>query len=527
MSTNKKINIICIIVTVVTVVIAGLCVFGKKLGITAVSTESDAKEETSSYVTNKDLDYDWDDSKATLITLSGSEATIKGDGAYVAYGDLYIKKGGYYVLSGNAEDLSVIVETDESSKVWIKLDLVDITCADDACIKVKEADKVFLTIPEGSESSLTVTGEYSDEASEEGVDGVIYAKDNLTINGTGSLYVNSSSAHGIVANDKLTLSGVSLNIDAKEDGIHTNGNVTVNDASITINAGDDGITSEKEVILASGDINIEKAKEGIEGFGITVVDAKVSVSFTDDGFNATSKDSETDDCFIRISGGSVKLISESGADVDGLDSNKDIYIEGGTVFVSLNGQGTNNAIDYGSENGGKLVITGGTVIAAGSSQMIESADASSTQASILYAPGTMISSGELVLKDTKENILIDEQIPCDFSAILLSTPSLKVGETYTLSIGDVTEEITVDSINTTVGNLKGGMQGPGGFGGKEGFDGGERPERPEGLNEGERPELPEDFKEGEMPTPPEGFDPENMPAPPSRDFKPEDRRVAE
>ena len=91
-------------------------------------------------------------------------------------GDLYIKKGGYFVLSGDAEDLSVIVETDESSKVWIKLNSVNITCADDACIKVKEADKVFLTLPDGSESSLTVTGEYSDEASEEGVDGVIYAK---------------------------------------------------------------------------------------------------------------------------------------------------------------------------------------------------------------------------------------------------------------------------------------------------------------------------------------------------------------
>ena len=127
MSTNKKINIICIIVTVITIVIAGLFVFGKKLGIKAVSTESDAKEETSSYVTNKDLDYDWDESKATFITLSGSEASIKGDGAYVAYGDLYIKKGGYYVLSGDAEDLSVIVETDESSKVWIKLNSVNIT----------------------------------------------------------------------------------------------------------------------------------------------------------------------------------------------------------------------------------------------------------------------------------------------------------------------------------------------------------------------------------------------------------------
>jgi hypothetical protein len=223
----------------------------------------------------------------------------------------------------------------------------------------------------------------------------------------------------------------------------------------------------------------------------------------------------------------VKLISESGADVDGLDSNKDIYIEGGIVFVSLNGQGTNNAIDYGSENGGKLVITGGTVIAAGSSQMIEGVDASSTQASILYAPGSIVSSGELVLKDAKENILIDEMIPCDFSAILLSAPSIKVGETYTLSIGDVTEEITVESISTTVGNLKGGMQGPGGFGGKEGLKDGERPERPEGLNDGERPEMPEGFEPGEMPTPPEGFDPENMPAPPSGDFKPDNKKVAE
>ena len=128
-----------------------------------------------------------------------------------------------------------------------------------------------------------------------------------------------------------------------------------------------------------------------------------------------TEDTET---WIHISGGSVTVVNSVARDADGLDSNKDIVISGGTVRVSLTASGSNNAIDFGSESGGTCVITGGNVVACGSSMMAEGFSASSTQCSILYNAGYNVAAGtEVSLRDSDGQVLLRYAPPCTFSSV--------------------------------------------------------------------------------------------------------------
>ena len=150
--------------------------------------------------------------------------------------------------------------------------------------------------------------------------------------------------------------------------------------------------------------------------------------------------------YIHITGGTLTVINEAAMDADGLDSNGDILISGGTVRVSMVNMGSNSALDYGSESGGVCEITGGNVIASGSYSMAEGFDATSTQCSILYN----ISAGEeagttVTLEDADGNVLLSYEVPCSFSSAVLSCPDLQKNETYRLVIGDRSEEVKVES----------------------------------------------------------------------------------
>ena len=393
------------------------------------------------------MDGDWDTSEATVITLEGDDITVSGAGAYVNDGSVYIAQSGYYVVSGELTDGSIVVSAEDNSKIWIMLDGVDIYSEDDAGIIVEQADKVFLTLAEGSENTIETGSEYSDEAIDDDRDGAIFSHDDLTINGTGSLTVITSYAHGIVSKDDLIITGGTISISAPEDGLKANDALNITDADITIDVEDDGITCDTSIYIGGGTILISNSYEGIEATVIEIADGDITVYSTDDGLNANGGSSEQfgmgggpgqmmgqteeteaseteeesdeeEETYISISGGTLRIFNEGGNDADGIDSNGDLYISGGTVFISLSDGGSNNAIDIGSENGGIAVITGGTVIAAGSSGMVEQFDSSSTQASILYTTSESVEAGTTVtVEDSEGNEVLSWEVPYSFSAI--------------------------------------------------------------------------------------------------------------
>ena len=626
MSTHNTLDKICVAIVICSLVLTALFMNGEALRITKIVDEDAEQNSDSAYFTTNDQNGSWDTTGAAVITLTGDGASISGNGAYVYDGNVVIAEAGRYVFSGNLEDGSIIVDTHDSSKVWILLDGVEINCSDDACIQVDQADKVFLTLAEGSQNILTSGSVYSDAALSDGTDGAIFAHDDLTINGGGSLTVTVQYSHGISANDDLVITGGTITISAVDDAIHVNDSIRIKDAAITatagddgllttnevengylyiesgtlditasgdgihttgditvaggeinISAGDDGIHSDDSVFVQSGTILISNCYEGVEALIIDVSGGDVSINCEDDGFNAnggsgdmfggggqmgggrndgtfghggmqgsgtddgmtgerptppdmgeegmtgerptppgmgeegttgerptppdmgeegmsggmpagqetetasgsgqSSADTEDVETYISISGGNIRIVNEIGQDADGLDSNGDIKISGGTIYISLLGTGSNCAVDYASESGGVAEITGGTIIACGASSMAEGFDSTSTQASILYNTSTVAEAGTtLTVTDADGSVLLSWEVPCSFSSALISCPEMKVGGTYTVSAGGTSEEITLEDVSTTYGDSQGGMHG--GDMGQSGMHGGNM--RPDG-----------------------------------------------
>lgn len=335
----------------------------------------------SAYFSDRDLDASYDAATASTITLKGSSASVSGNGVSVTGSVVKISQAGTYVVSGQSEGVQILVEAADSDKVQIVLNGVTMT-GTDALLAVAEADKVFVTLAEGS------TNQLADSANRTATDysAAIYSKSDLTLNGTGSLvvegnynnaiksnddlkiaggtYTVTAAKHGLSANDALNITGANLTVTATEDGLHadneddvTLGNLYLADSSVTIRAGDDAIHATNELVIDSGDISIETSTEGIEGKVVTINGGTITVNATDDGINATDWTKSSDSMMVMegvsltINGGDLTVNMAQG-DTDAIDSNGDVTVTGGSI--SLNGP-------YGFDFDGTATYTGGTI----------------------------------------------------------------------------------------------------------------------------------------------------------------------
>ena len=533
MSTHRNFDKICVAVTALMLLITVLFMNGSALGIEMIIDEDAEIHAHSVYFTANDLNGEWNTAGATVISLNGSSGKIIGKGAYFYDGDLVISGGGKYLLSGTLTDGSIIVKAYKSSKIWLLLDGVDLYCSDDACLRVDKADKVFLTLAEGSENSMVSGKEYSEQALSDKTGGVIFSHEDLTINGSGSLTLEGAYKHGIDVNDELVITGGKLTITAAQDAIHVNDGICIGGGELVIAAGDDAIHCETSIYIESGSVVILSCYEGIEAVTVDIAGGDILIYPEDDGINANGRktsvfgmmgrpgmrqepqDAETEDeeTWLHVSGGSLTIINGTGNDADGIDSNGDILITGGSIRISLVNNGTNSALDYGSESGGSCLIEGGDIIACGSYAMAEGFENSSGQCSVLYNLKEGVSAGTAVsLKDSEENILLSYEVPCSFSSVVISCGEMQLGETYLLTIGDREEEITLEEVAAAYGDVQssmffgsmnwGGMQRPR----EEGF---RRDHRDRGEDFPQPPEMPDgEIFDGAMP---------QMPVPPDMD----------
>lgn len=520
MSTHRHIDAICIIVLICTLALTVLFMNGRALGLRTVS-EAEAEENADSlWLTANDRDGNWRSEGATRILLNGSGAVVRGGGAF-AYGKtVFITNAGRYVVSGTLDNGSLVVDANSEAKVWIRLSGADIRCGDDACIRVEQAEKVFLTLAEGTVNRLETTG-FADEVLAAGVDGTLFSRDDLALNGTGSLEVLAPQENGIVSNDDLLIAGGSITVTAAGDALHANdtlriadaaltlsagddgialtggesglilvsgsitvesedkglaagdsvlmlggtvslntgadgigaaGTVRIEDGTLTIRSGDDGIHADTAVEIAGGTVNIPDCWEGIEARTIDLSGGETFISSRDDGLNANGNagfgsGTETqEDTWIAVRGGSVTVVNGTGRDADGFDSNGDIRITGGRVRVSMLNSGSTKALDYGSENGGVLNISGGEVIACGSDSLDEDFGEGSEQGLIQYLSRRGVPGGTVLrLEDGEGTVLMEYEVPFSFSSAVLSCPELQKGETYRVVLGSQSEEFKVQS----------------------------------------------------------------------------------
>ena len=500
MSTNRHIDAICAVVTVLTVLLAILFMNGAALGIEPI-TDEDAG--TGQFTAN-DLDGAWDASDAARIDLT--DGTITGNGAYIVDGDVHIVYAGKYVLTGTLAGGSVIVEADGDDKIWLLLDGADIRCEDSAALLVEQAEKVFLTLADGTENVLSSGPAYGQDAVSASIDGAVYSKDDLTINGSGSLTVAGEYQHGIVCNDDLVIAGGTVAVTAAQDGLHANDSTRIANADLTITAGDDGVTVSNDentgyFYMESGSITIPSCYEGVEAVNVTIDGGTIDITSTDDGINANGTGSVRP--IVTVNGGDVRIVNTQGMDADGMDSNGNIYINGGRVFVSMNGTGTNNAIDYGSENGGVCQVNGGTLVACGGSGMVESLDTASVQGFVETAASGAAGTN-LTLADESRNMLLNETIPNAFTYVMLSAPGMTSGSAYTLSVGGTETQVTANDTSGASGGFggMGGMFGGGMggmFGGRGAFPGQNEEPASDQMPETSQAAPAADENEAEMP----------------------------
>ncbi len=473
----------------------------------SVPTADDAATiDVDDLFSDRDLDpsYSATDVAAT-IELTGTGADVDGSGVSVDGTTVTITAEGTYVVSGTLDDGQIIVDVDDSEKVQIVLDGASITSSSSAALYVRSADKVFLTLADGSENALATTGEFVD-IDDNSIDGAIFSKDDLTINGEGSLTVSCAEGHGIVVKDDLTLvsgtvdvtaaghaiqakksvaacggtwtlvagtdgihcendddategwayiAGGTFDITAASDGVDVSNVLVVAGGEFTVAAADDGLHAELDLTVEDGTITVTESYEGLEGSTITIAGGTIDITASDDGLNAAGEPSGT-----NVSGADGMTWQDMGendetawllisggtltvdAGGDGLDSNGDLTITGGEVYVSGPTSEGDGALDY----GGDATISGGIIIAVGTSGMAEGFSDTSTQGSMLVTAAG--SAGDTVtLYDEDGNVLASYTPTKSYECVIASAPGVEEGGTYILAYGDgESSEVTLDGI---------------------------------------------------------------------------------
>lgn len=237
----------------------------------------------SDIFSERDFDSSYDTDAAVKITLNGSSAQSSSNSVEINGANITVKEEGTYVVSGALSDGSVIIDAGDSEKIHLVLDGADITSSKSAPIYVKQADKVFITLADGSSNALSNGGSFADSG-EDNIDAVIFSKDDVTINGGGSLYVSSPAGHGIVSKDSLRITSGNIEITSASHALDGNDEVSVINADLTLTAGKDGIHSENEEDSSLGFIAIESGNFIIDAQG-DAIDSSSAVRINGGAFN--------------------------------------------------------------------------------------------------------------------------------------------------------------------------------------------------------------------------------------------------
>lgn len=488
----------------------------------------------------EDVDADWDAQSAVGIVLAESGITVDGDGALADGNTVVIQKAGTYVLSGKMQDAQVRIEAAEGELVHLVLNGVELSSKTTASIYAPEKCKVILTLEQGTKNILSDAGAYQFEDGEDEPNATIFTKGDLSINGTGELEVNATYACAIRSKgdlkvvsgvlrleaaddalkgkDSVVIGGGELNIVSEGDGIKSNndkdeekGYVWIDGGNIVIAAEQDGIQAEHALVINGGTIEITKSDEALEGKSVDIFGGKIQANASDDGINAAGpaeteweKMQDQEGVYIHIAGGEIWL----NANADGVDSNGDLYIDGGELYLSTPVVGDASIIDY----NGTSRITGGTVVLAGGTMMMQYFGEDSTQNYLVnYYDETQTGGTQISLMDADGRVLASFAPEKDFQAVFISTPEINTGDTYQIVTGENIVEAVAENGKTEIGEKKESRPDFGGHGGR-----GPRPDG-EGFPEGMTPPDGKEFPEGM--TPPDGKEfPEGMTPPEGKEF---------
>ena len=305
----------------------------------------------------RDAEAAWSEEEARSIDLNTVEnKTVR------------ITEEGDYVLSGTLNG-QVLIEAPEDAKVRLILNGVSIVSPEGPAIYEQQADKLIITLAEGTENSLTDGSPVTDE--DDTIGAALYAEDDLSINGQGTLTVNGTQKHGIQSKADLIIAGGAITVTAVTDGVRGRNSVLVLDGTLGITCGGDGITATRTdaegkgwIVLAGGTIRIQtgdgagevqassKGRGGFGGWGgrddwgdfsgsadsavsqkavkaatsLTVLGGSYTLDCADDGLHAES---------VTVEGGAFSIRSGD----DAMHADQALTVSAGTIDITQSYEG--------------------------------------------------------------------------------------------------------------------------------------------------------------------------------------------
>ena len=504
-------------------------VSGTTAGTSTSNTAAGQTLDAQTHYTNEDLT--WDSSGEKTIDLANPAAT---DGVSVENGTITITSGGTYRLSGEYSG-QVKIEAAKTDTVRLVLDNAKITNSTGAAINVVSAAEAIIYTAAGTTNTVADEANYT-ATGDDDPDAAIYSTANLTLTGEGSLSVKGAYEEGIhttgglviasgtldvnAANtgikgkDYVDITGGIVNVTAAQDGIKSTntddesmGFTRLSAGSVTVSAGDDGLKAPHTLEISGGTLNIEKSNEGIEAQYINILDGDVTVNSTDDGINASLKDSSSDTSSDTTSGtattgqqtqqnqngqaqqapagggtapggsqgstgqnqnmpqpptdgtmpggggGTFEVVDAAinisggtvtvNAEGDGIDSNGTATFSGGTVTVNGPAAGGNNALD----SNGDLLLNGGTVTTGSTADMFEAPSSASTSGYLKITDSSALTQGSTVqVTDSSGTVVANYKITTSgVQLVLVSNKNIVKGQSYTVSVTSG----SVDAASTT------------------------------------------------------------------------------
>ena len=243
-------------------------------GITNANTtppaEVDFAQTDTDMFTDRDKRTDYKESECVKIILQGNSAQASDNSVNISGSTVTITKEATYLVSGTLNDGALVINAPENAKLQIIFNGVSITSSSSAALNIVEADKVFLTLSEGSENTLANGGNFPSDDS--GIDGTLFSRQDLTLNGSGKLTVTSPAGHGIVCKDDLVFTGGTYSVSAASHGLDANDSIRITASTISVEAGKDGL-------------HAENADDATLGF-IYAADSTLSIKAEGDGISA-------------------------------------------------------------------------------------------------------------------------------------------------------------------------------------------------------------------------------------------------
>ena len=330
--------------------------------------------------TERDCKPEYDESKAVSIQLNGTSATSSSNSVKISGSAVTITEEATYVISGTLTDGMIIINAEDTAKLQIVLNGVDITSKTSAALYILEADKVFVTLADGTENTLANGGTFT-AIDENNIDAAIFSKQDLTFNGSGSLTVTSPAAHGIVCKDDLVFTGGTYTVNSASHGLDANDSVRISRLTkLTIDAGKDGIHCENTddaslgfIYISDGTMNIEAEGDGISAGAYVQIENGTFDLLIGGGSENGSK--EHSDNFGGFMGGghgggrpgemwpgssqsSTITTDESGTSMKGIKAANSLLISGGTFKIDSADDSVHSDVSV-TINGGTFEIASG------------------------------------------------------------------------------------------------------------------------------------------------------------------------